>query len=295
MVDLELYRVFYTVARCGNLTKASEQLYISQPAVSQAIKQLETQLGLPLFIRTRRGVELTEQGGKLIYREVEDALKLLDNAENKLSEAKQSPTGTIRLGATESIFSHILSDKIVQFHNRYPGVRFELTTGTTPDTIQQLKNNRIDIGFINMPIENGDVNFLSTVTRLHDIFVANDKYAHLKDRVVEVSELTTLPLLMIEANTVARRSMREYTRSLGVNLTADIEVASWDFMLKLVSSGMGVGCIPREYCQKELESGQLFALDVRPTMPVRGVGIAVPKNVTPAYAVQEFVRLFTGN
>ena len=62
MVNLELYKVFYTVAKCGSLTKAAEELYISQPAVSQAIKQLETQLGGRLFNRTRKGMELTEPG-----------------------------------------------------------------------------------------------------------------------------------------------------------------------------------------------------------------------------------------
>ena len=92
MVNLELYRVFYTVARCGSLTKAAEELFISQPAVSQAVKQLETQLGTTLFNRTHRGMELSVQGGKLIYKKVEDALGLLESAENTLIELKTSPT-----------------------------------------------------------------------------------------------------------------------------------------------------------------------------------------------------------
>jgi DNA-binding transcriptional LysR family regulator len=71
MIDLDLYRVFYTVAKCGSLTKASEELYISQPGVSQAIKHLEKQLGGKLFTRTHRGMELTEGGGKQIFEKVE--------------------------------------------------------------------------------------------------------------------------------------------------------------------------------------------------------------------------------
>ena len=120
MVNLELYRVFYTVAKCGSLTKAAEELFISQPAVSQAVKQLENQMGATLFNRTHRGMELSVQGGKLIFKKVEEALNLLDSAENTLIELKTTATGTIRVGATDSIFSNILADKIAEYHERYP-------------------------------------------------------------------------------------------------------------------------------------------------------------------------------
>ena len=90
MVNLELYRVFYTVAKCGSLTKAAEELYISQPAVSQSIKQLENQLGTPLFNRTHRGMELSAQGGKLIFSEVERALGLFNEAESLAHNAPAS-------------------------------------------------------------------------------------------------------------------------------------------------------------------------------------------------------------
>ncbi len=293
MVNLELYRVFYTVAKCGSLTKAAELLYISQPAVSQAIKQLEGQLGTSLFNRTHRGMELSVQGGKLIFKDVEEALKLLENAENKLTELKMTATGTIRVGATDSIFSHILAEKIVDFHDKYPAVRIELVTGTSPETLEQIKDNRVDIGFVNLPLEDKDVHFMSTVAHLNDIFVAGRNYSQIRGKELQLNELQSFPLLMIESNTVARKALAEYTRNLGVTLNPDIEVATWDFMLKLVVRGMGVGCIPREYCKKELESGEIFEINVNPSLPARGVGLAVPKNMSLPYALKEFVNMFT--
>ena len=116
MVNLELYKVFYTVAKSGSLTKAAQELYISQPAVSQSVKQLESLLGISLFNRTHKGIELTPAGGKLIFKKVEEALKLIEDAENGISELKTSASGTIRIGATDSIFSHLLSDKIASFN-----------------------------------------------------------------------------------------------------------------------------------------------------------------------------------
>ena len=257
MVNLELYRVFYTVAKLGSSTRAAEELFISQPAVSQAVKQLESQLGTTLFNRTHMGMELSSQGGKLIFGQVEQALKLLDDAESKLLELKTTATGTIRIGATDAIFSYVLADKIVKYNAKYPAVKIELITGTTPETIEQLKDNKCDVGFINLPIEDKDVKFTGTVAHLSDIFVAGEKFAHLKGTKVNLSDLHRFPLLMIESNTVARRALTEYTQTLGIQLHPYIEVENWDLMLKFASCGMGIGCVPREYATGYLESGEL--------------------------------------
>lgn len=292
MVNLELYRVFYTVAKCGSLTKAADELFISQPAVSQSIKLLEGQLGTSLFNRTHRGMELSVHGGKLIFKQVDEALKLLDGVEDRLLELKTTATGTIRIGATDSIFSNVLSDKIVAYNEKYPAVKFELITGTSPETLNQIKENRCDIGFINLPIDDKDVNFTGTVTHLSDIFVAGRKYADIQGKQINLRDLQEYPLLMLEPNTVARRAFSTFTQSLGIQLSPDIEVANWDLMIKLASRGMGIGCIPREYAKKELESGELFEVNVTPVLPVRGVGIALPKNVPVSFALKEFIALF---
>ncbi|MCD8040664.1 MAG: LysR family transcriptional regulator [Clostridia bacterium] len=292
MVNLELYRVFYTVAKCGSLTRAAEELYISQPAVSQAIKQLENQLGTSLFNRTHKGMELSVQGGKLIFKQVEEALTLLDGAENMLIELKTTATGTIRIGATDSIFSNLIADKIVEFHEMYPAVKFDLITGTTMDTIAQLKDNKCDIVFINLPVDDKEVVLSGSVSLLSDIFVANEKFSELKNSVVPIKKLQEYPILMMEKNTVARHATDAYLSSLGITLQPDIEVANWDLMLKLAAKGMGIGCVPREYCKKYLNSGELFEVAINPTLPVRGVGMALPKNVPVPFALREFMALF---
>ena len=292
MVNLELYKVFYTVAKCGSLTKAAEELFISQPAVSQAVRQLENQLGTSLFNRTHRGMELSVQGGKLIFKKVEDALNLLESAENTLIELKTTATGTIRIGATDSIFSNILADKIAEYHEKYPAVKFDLITGTTLDTIAQLKENRCDVVFLNLPIDDEEVMLSGSVSLLSDIFVAGNRYGDLRGQVVPVKRLQEYPLMMMEENTVARRAVDSYLATLGISLQPDIEVANWDLMLKLAVKGMGIGCVPREYCKEELESGELFEVNITPALPVRGVGLALPKNVPVPFALREFIALF---
>ena len=293
MVNLELYRVFYTVARCGSLTKAAEELYISQPAVSQAIKQLESQLGTPLFHRTHRGMELTAQGGELVFEDVENALRLLTGVETRLSELRESATGTIRIGASETIFEYILSEKIVEYHKKYPQVKIELISDVSPRIIEQLKSDKCDVGFLNLPIEEDEgIRLTQSIMLLHDVFVAGKGFEHLKGKELTVWDLQNYPLLLLEQNTVARTQVDRFFESHGVKLQPAVEVNSWDFMKRLVSSGMGIGCLPREYAKRRLSSGELFELDVRPSMPSRSVGVALPKNANMSFALRAFMELF---
>lgn len=292
MVNLELYRVFYTVAKCGSLTKAAEELYISQPAVSQSIKQLENQLGTVLFNRTHRGMELSVQGGAQIFKSVEQALLLLDEAENKLIELKTTATGIIRIGASDTIFSYILADKIMEYHNKYPAVKFDLLCGTSLETIEQIKTNKVDIGFLNLPIEDKEINITASVQHLNDIFVASDKFVELKEGIIPLKKLQEYPLLMLEMNTVARHAIINFSHSLGIHLHPDIEVGSWDLMKKLAVNGMGIACLPREYVQHRLSSGELFEIKTEPALPVRSVGMAMPKNKSIPYALREFISMF---
>ncbi len=294
MVNLELYRVFYTVAKCGSLTKAAEELYISQPAVSQSIKQLENQLGMSLFNRTHRGMELSAQGGQQIFRSVEEALMLLDDAENVLMELKNTATGTIRIGASDTIFEYFLSDKIVAFHEKYPAVKFELLSDVTPVTIEQLKTNKCDIAFLNLPIEEDPELILKgNVMYLNDIFIANEKYGELREKQIPLSKLSEYPLILLDSNTVARRAVTNYFNTLGLSLKPDIEVSSWDLMKRLSAKGMGIGCIPREYAKRALyDRKEVFEVKTDPSLPVRSVGMALPKNVPVTFALRKFMELF---
>lgn len=293
MINLELYKVFYTVARCGSLTKASEELYISQPAVSHAVKQLEAQLGTPLFIRSQKGMELTAQGGKVIIDDVERAIKLFASVEDKLAERRGSPAGVLRIGASETIFRYILSEKIVEYHTLYPQVKIELIEDKTPGILDCLKSDRCDIGFLNLPVpEDDSIRLTESVLVLDDIFIAGKENEALKGRDLTVWDLQKYPLLLLGQTTVARASVEHYAESMGAALRPTIEVDSWEFMKQLVERGMGIGCIPRQYVQKQLKEGTLFALNVFPPLPSRSVGMAVLKSADSPFALRLFMKMF---
>ena len=293
MVNLDLYRVFYTVAKCGSLTKAAEELYISQPAVSQSIKQLENQLGISLFNRTHRGMELSAQGGKMIFAKVEKALGLFSEAETMIAQINDSAKGVLRIGASETIFRYFLADKIVRFHEEHPTVKIELISNVTPKTIEELKGGECDMAFVNLPITpDNDLILHGNCMRLSDVFVVGEKYAQLAEKTQPLSSLQSYPLVLLEKNTVARKALDGFLEAMGVNLPSSIEVGSWDLMKRLVVKGMGIGVIPREYAQRHLEDKTLYEVKTDPVLPARSIGLLLSKNLPASFEVRAFAKLF---
>lgn len=291
MVNLELYRVFYTVAKCGSLTKAAEELYISQPAVSQAIKQLETQLGGKLFNRTHKGMELSETGGKQIFSTVEKALKLFDDAESKYAELKDTATGIVRICASDTVSTHFLLPIIKEYHEKYPDVNLILQNCTSSETIDMLKNNKGDVGFVNLPLDDSDINLSSTVMQLHDTFVASDRFSELFDQTIDLKRLQDYPLLMLELSTATRQAIVSFAHSQGIHLHPEIELASLELMTELAKNGIGIACIPREFVKHELDDGSLKEIITNPALPTRAIGLALPKDANMTFAVREFIKL----
>ena len=292
MVNLELYRVFYTVAKCGSLTRAADELFISQPAVSQAIKQLEGQLGTPLFNRTHRGMELSDRGGKQIFDIVARALAELDEAENKLKEINSTATGTIRISASDTIFSYVVIDKIAEYHEKFPDVKINLINCITTETLDLLKNNKCDIAFLNLPVDDKDINLTSVIMPLHDTFVANKNYAALAEDVQPLKSMHDYPLLMLDQNTVTRKAIINFSHSIGVHLHPEVECGSLELMIRLAQNGVGIACVPREYVRRELNEKSLFEIKTEPALPARSIGVAFPKNQPISYATKEFFKLF---
>jgi DNA-binding transcriptional LysR family regulator len=236
---------------------------------------------------------LSAKGGKVIFSEVERALGLLEEAENRISEMNNLATGTIRIGASDTIFEYFLADKIADFHERFPSVKIELMADFTPDTIEKLKSDKCDVAFVNLPITaDSDLKLYGNCMRLNDIFIAGEKYSSLAEKPISLSALKKYPLILMDENTIARRSLNNFLSSVGVSLTPSIEVGSWDLMKRLVSKGMGIGVIPREYAMRRLNEKSLYEVKTEVSLPVRSVGILLKKNATISYALHCFIDLF---
>ena len=148
-INFELYRIFYEVANYGNITKASMHLNISQPAISKSIKNLENQLGGSLFIRTKKGVVLTEEGKELYYY-IKQAIEFINNGENKFTDLINLKTGCIKIGTSTTIAKEFLLPYLEIFHEKYPSIDIKIITGISNELISKLKYGLIDILFLNL-------------------------------------------------------------------------------------------------------------------------------------------------
>lgn len=291
MVNLELYRVFWTVAKRKSITKAAEELFISQPAVSQSIKQLESQLNGKLFHRVARGMELTETGGKQMFEIVDKAITMLDEAEKMFTDIKGVASGCIKIACSDNVTTRFLLKYIKLYKELYPNVSLSFFNGTSKECLEHVKENKADIGFVNLPILNDKVHLAGQAGEIHDIFVASSKFSELFDKEVQIATLSNYPLLMLDATTMTRQKIDEFLHGLSVKLTPDMELGSIELLVAMAKQGFGIACVPREYVEDELKSGALTEINVSPQLPVRAIGVISGKNETLSFAVKEFLKI----
>lgn len=155
--NLEYFKVFYYTAKLGSVTGAANELSISQPAVSQSLKQLERSLGIPLFRRAAKGVRLTGEG-QLLYSYVEKGYEQIENGVEKVKQMRNLELGEVHIGASDMTLRFYLLPFLEKFHEQYPGIKVIVSNASTPDTLKLLRSGKIDFGVVSTPFEhNGDI------------------------------------------------------------------------------------------------------------------------------------------
>ncbi len=291
MINLELYRIFYTTAKLGSISKAAKELYTSQPAISQAIKQLEQKLDGELFYRNARGVSLTIEG-EVLYRYIEQGYNLIQTGEHKFSELKQMTSGQLRLAVCSAVCKYDLLQYISQFNLNYPDVFLSIQDESSYEIAQLLDMGKIDIGIINLHnIDNDKFNIIKTL-EMHDCFVVGEKYKALCNDLISVHMLSqSYPLIMLQKGGNTRVYIDEYFLSHGINLVPQIELSNLDLIVEFTIRGLGVACVMEEYVQKELKNKSLYKLNIQEKIPLRRLGVVVKKDMPLSNATRKFIDL----
>ncbi|TVY02020.1 LysR family transcriptional regulator [Cohnella terricola] len=287
--NYELYKVFYWAAKTGSLTQAAKTLFLTQPSVSHAIKQLEDSIGLTLFYRNSKGVALTQEGA-ILYSYIEQSHILITLAEEKMAALKTLESGDLRIGGSDSLFKHYLLPYLEDFHLKYPGVKLHLNHGTTPEVISFLKEGRIDLGVVRMPIVDPQLQVRESFL-LQDCFVAGAAYAELKDKVLSLDTLLQYPVILFSRNSRARMTITEIFQSYGYTIKPEIEVGSVDLLIEFARRGLGISYVTREFVSKELEEGSLFEVRLDVPLPPSHVGIMTMRNMPLTSAAIRFIEL----
>ncbi len=281
---LEQYRIFNAVAAAGSVSGAAEKLFVTQSAVSQAIRQLENSLGSTLFFRTPRGVTLTHEG-EVLFQYTSSALELLETGSRRLSALGELKEGELRIGASDTVSSYFLLPRLEAFHRAYPGIKIEVINGVTKEAVELVKRGRIDLAFGNLPIEDEALNVVPCL-KVHDVFVAGPGFEHLKGKALSRREIAELPLILLEKKSNSRNFVDGEFLISGSRLSASIELGAHELLLQFAQIGLGVSCVIREFSEKYLNSGEVFQLEMRKPLPERAIGFCYLKKpeLTPAAA-----------
>lgn len=288
-INYELYKVFYYVAISLSFSEASKHLFISQSAVSQSIKVLEKKLGISLFIRSTKKVQLTPEGETLL-RHVEPAMNLIKRGENQIMETSNLGGGQLRIGASDTICRYFLIPYLNEFHKKYPKVHIKVTNQTSIKCVDLLETGQVDLIVTNYPnskLSHGE--HVKALSSFRDCFVASEtSYPELKDRVMSLRELLSYPIMMLDRKSTTSEFLHHLCQQHQLDLVPEIELGSNDLLIDLAKIGLGIAFVP-DYCIPK--QGELFSLNIREEMPERQLVMSNNPQIPLTKAAREFIEI----
>jgi len=292
MVKLDAYRVFCEVAKHRSFSKTAKSLYMTQPAVSQTIMNLENELDTRLFTRTSKGVNLTNDG-RLLYEYVSSAINLISVGEKKLAESRDLLTGEMKIGVGDTISRYYLLPYLEIFHNSSPNINLKIINRTTMELCALLKSGEIDIAVCNLPVKDSALCVKKCID-IHDIFVCGEKYRYLCSAPMELECIEKLPLIFLERKSNSRQYVERYLASKGIKIQPEIELGSHDLLLEFARYNFGISCVIEEFSTEYLERGQLYKIELTEEIPKRAIGFCYLKSVSLSNAARKFVSITQG-
>lgn len=286
--NLDLYRIFNVVSGNKSFSKAAQELYMTQSAVSQAIMKLEKELGIQLFYRTSKGIVLTNEG-KLLYEYIHSALGMINAGEEKLLEINKLNTGTLRIAVGDTISRYFLLPYLEDFHARYPGIKLNILNGTTSEICDYIKSGKADVGICNLPIQD-DILEIIPCKEVQDIFVCGDKFKKITEKLVSFEYLMKMPLIFLERKSNSRIYVENFLKKKGFQISPAFELGSHDLVVEFAKINLGISCVIKEYVNDYLKRGELYELRLEEEIPKRSIGICYLKNVPLSRAAAKFIE-----
>lgn len=286
---LDLYKVFRQVGKSNSFSRAAEELYMTQPAVSQAIMQLERELDTRLFNRIPKGVTLTDEG-KNLFHYIDSAIGLIESGEEKLQEYQNLSIGVLKIGVGDTISKYFLLSYLEKFHNMYPNIKYKIINGTTMELCALVKTGEIDIAVCNFPIIDNALEIIPC-KEIQDIFVVGDKYKELQSKELSFEEISKLPLIFLEDSSISRKYVESFMISKGIKINPEVELGSYDLLLEFTKINLGVACVVKEFAKEYLDKKLIYELKTEEEIPKRSIGICYLKKVPLSLASKKFVEI----
>ena len=304
--NLSFYRIFYATALAGNISKAANELFISQPAISQSIKKLEQSLDTALFVRSSRGVQLTEEG-ELLFSHVKSAFQTLEAGEHQLRLRRELGMGHLRIGVSSTLCKYVLLPYLTDFVKLHPHIQVTIACQSTNHTLQMLEHEELDLGLTGRPEHLHGMKFYP-VRQIQDIFVASREYLdHLllfleqnkQESPSDVSGLLASNsalllksgiLMMLDKDNLTRQYLDQYFKEQQLFPENILEATSMDLLIDFAKIGLGIACVIREFVEEDLKAGTLLELPAPFPIASREIGFVFSWKQANQELIEELIN-----
>ena len=226
----------------------------------------------------------------MLYSYADKAVSLISAAEDKLNRMRTLQSGGLMIGASDTLWQFFLLPYLEKFHSQYPEVQLQVTNRTTPETVELLKIGKVDIALVNLPIEDSALSVRECL-QVHDVFVASERFAHLKDQPVTLEALSREPLVLLEQASNSRKYLDDFCGLSGITLHPEIELGAHSLLVEFARIGLGIACVTREFAADALKHGELFELTLEKPMPPRAIGLISLEGVPLSAAADRFIQI----
>lgn len=286
----DYYRVFYHVAKYKSFTRAAEVLFSNQPNVTRAIKNLESSLGCILFVRSNRGVQLTEEGEKL-YAHIRIAFEHIQLGEEELALSKSLGSGIVSIGASETALHCLLLPVLKEYKAAHPGVSIKVSNHSTPQALAALKNGIVDIAVVTTPLDPDDRLRCVPVKEFFEVAVGGVAFSHLADHAVSLDELSRYPIVGLGSETKTHEFYSKLFLEHGLKLHTDISAATADQILPMVKNDLGIGFVPEDFIRGEKDQQSIVVLNLTEKIPPRYICVVKRTDTFLSPAAKELERM----
>lgn len=289
--NLNLYHIFYTVAKNKNISLAAKELYISQPAISKAISKLENNLETTLFIRSSRGVTLTEEGG-ILFEQVRNAFTSINNGEEQLRKIARLGVSHLSIGVSITLCKYILLPYLKEFIKENPHVTISITCHPSLETIRDIENGITEIGLVGIPSDTGTLHY-EPVCEIQDTFVATDTYLknlRIRENGTRTSLLANANFMMLNKENISRKYVDNYLTSHQITMNNILEINTMDLLIELAKIDLGIACVIRNFVKDDIKNGTFKELTFKRTIPKRRVGFVYREDMPMSDTMKKFME-----
>lgn len=290
-ISYDYYRIFYCVAKYGSFTQAASVLLSNQPNLTRAIKNLESELGCTLFVRSNKGVKLTPDGEKL-YEHISVAFEHIQLGEEEISLSRSLQKGIVTIGASEIALHCFILPILNQYRQQYPGIRIKISNVSAPQAVSMLKDGLIDLAVVTAPIETGTELSEKTLKSFREVPVGGEAFRTLGENGgLTLAQLSEHPIVSLGMKTSTYEFYFRLFLENGLTFSPDIEAATADQILPLVQHNLGIGFVPEDFLQNQPHANGIYELPLAEPIPERTICLVKKKNHFLGLPAKELERM----